>query len=154
MILVDANILLYAHDAGSAYHASACRWLESTFSGDETVGLPWAVVLAFLRVGTNPRLRKDGPTLDEAVSIIAGWLNRPTIALLNPGEKHWPILRELMTKGQVRGPLVTDAHLAALAIEHGATLATTDRDFARFPGLKFFNPLDAQQARPLLTPRH
>ena len=142
MIVVDANLLLYAHDAGSSHHLTARRWLENVLSGDELVGLAWAAVLAFLRVGTNTRLRKDAPTLDEAIAIVSGWLERPTAILLNPGERHWEILREMMTKGQVRGPLVTDAHLAALAIEHGAALATTDRDFARFPGLKFFNPLD------------
>jgi len=143
MILVDANLLLYAHDAGSAHHSAACRWLENTLSGDEPVGLAWAAVLAFLRVGTNTRLRRDAPTLEEAIAIVAAWFERPAVTLLNPGERHWEILREMMTKGQARGPLVTDAHLAALAIEHGAALATTDRDFARFPGLKFFNPLDA-----------
>jgi uncharacterized protein len=142
MILVDANLLLYAHDAGSAHHSAARNWLENTLSGDEQVGLAWAAVLAFLRVGTNTRLRRDAPTLDEAIAIVAGWFECPTVTLLNPGERHWEILREMMTKGQARGPLVTDAHLAALAIEHGAALATTDRDFARFPGLKFFNPLD------------
>ena len=142
MILVDANLLLYAHDAGSAHHSVARRWLENTLSGGEPVGLAWAAVLAFLRVGTNTRLRRDAPTLDEAIAIVAGWFERPTVTLLNPGERHWEILREMMTKGQARGPLVTHAHLAALAIEHGAALATTDRDFARFPGLKFFNPLE------------
>jgi hypothetical protein len=93
-------------------------------------------------VSTNPHLRRGAPTLDEAIAIVAGWLERPNVTLLNPGERHWEILRELMTKGQARGTLVTDAHLAALAVEHGCTLATTDRDFARFPGLNFFNPLD------------
>jgi uncharacterized protein len=142
MIVVDANLLLYAHDAGAVHHAAARRWLESVLSGDETVGLSWAVLLAFVRVGTNPRLRKDAPTVEEASAIVAGWLERPSVTLLNPGERHWEILRNLMVKGQARGPLVTDAHLAALAIEHGAVLATTDRDFARFPGLKFFNPIE------------
>jgi hypothetical protein len=121
---------------------AARNWLENALSGDEPIGLAWVAVLAFLRVGTNTRLRRDAPTLDEAIAIVAGWFERPTVTLLNPGERHWEILREMMTKGQARGPLVTDAHLAALAIEHGAALATTDRDFARFPGLKFFNPLD------------
>jgi len=142
MIVDDANVLLYAHDAASAQHSSARRWLENLLCGDEPVGLAWVAVLAFLRVGTNARLRRDAPTVDEATGIVAGWFERPTVALLNPGERHWQILREMMTKGQARGPLVADAHLAALAIEHGATLATTDRDFERFPGLEFFNPLD------------
>ena len=142
MIVVDANLLLYAADTSSVYHQASRRWLEATFSEPEPVGLGWVAVLAFLRAGTNPRIRKDAFTLEEAAAIVAGWLARPTITLLNPGERHWQILRDMMTKGQVRGPLVTHAHLAALAIEHGAALATTDRDFARFPGLKFFNPLD------------
>jgi hypothetical protein len=143
MIVVDANLLLYACDTSSAHHQASRRWLENTLSGQEPLGIPWAVVLAFLRVGTNPRIRQNAFLLQEAVAIVAGWLERPNVTLLNPGERHWEILREMMTKGQARGPLVTDAHLAALAIEHGAALATTDRDFARFPGLNFFNPLDA-----------
>ena len=142
MIAVDANILLYASDTSSVHHPASRRWLETVLSGDEPVGLAWSVLLAFLRVGTNPRIRKDAFTVEEASEIVASWLERPTVTLLNPGERHWQILRDVMTRGQVRGPLVTDAHLAALAIEHGATLATTDRDFARVPGLKFFNPLD------------
>jgi hypothetical protein len=81
-------------------------------------------------------------SVDEAAALVADWLERPMVTLLNPGERHWEILYNLMTTGQARGPLVMDAHLAALAIEHGATLATCDRDFALFPGLKFFNPLD------------
>jgi hypothetical protein len=143
MIAVDANLLLYASDTSSVHHQASRRWLESILSGNEAVGLAWAVLLAFLRVGTNPRIRREAFTLEEAAVIVTEWLDRPTVTLLNPGEKHWEILRDLMTKGQARGPLITDAHLAALAIEHGATLATTDRDFARFPGLKFFNPLDS-----------
>jgi len=142
MIVVDANLLLYASDTSSVHHQASRRWLEATFSATEPVGLPWAALLAFLRVGTNRRIRKDAFTVEEATALVAGWLNRPMVTLVNPGERHWQILRDMMTKGQARGPLVTDAHLAALAIEHGAALATTDRDFARFPGLKFFNPLD------------
>jgi hypothetical protein len=142
MIAIDANLLLYASDTSSAHHQASRRWVENTLSSEETVGVAWAVVLAFLRVGTNPRIRRNAFSLQEAVALVAGWLERPNVTLLNPGERHWEILREMMTRGQARGPLVTDAHLAALAIEHGAALATTDRDFARFPGLKFFNPLD------------
>jgi len=142
MIAIDANLLLYASDTSAADHQASRRWLEDTLSSEEPIGIPWAAVLAFLRVGTNPRIRRNAFSLDEAIAIVAGWFERPTVTLLNPGERHWDILREMMTKGQARGPLVTHAHLAALAIEHGAALATTDRDFARFPGLKFFNPLE------------
>ncbi len=142
MIAIDANLLLYASDTSAADHQASRRWLETTLSSEEPIGIPWASVLAFLRVGTNPRIRRNAFSLEEAIDIASGWFERPTVTLLSPGERHWDILREMMTKGQARGPLVTDAHLAALAIEHGAALATTDRDFARFPGLKFFNPLD------------
>ena len=142
MTLIDANLLLYASDTASIHHEPARRWLETTLSQAEPVGLAWVALLAFLRVGTNPRLRKNAFTLAEAAAIVTGWLDRPMVTLVNPGERHWEIFRDVMTKGQARGPLITDAHLAALAIEHGATLATSDRDFARFPGLKFFNPLD------------
>ena len=142
MIAIDANLFLYASDTSAAHHQASRRWLENTLSGEEAVGIPWAMVLAFLRVGTNPQIRKNAFSLQEAIAIVAGWLERPNVTLLNPGERHWEILRAVMIKGQARGPLITDAHLAALAIEHGASLATTDRDFARFPGLKFFNPLE------------
>jgi uncharacterized protein len=144
MTAIDANILLYASDTSSVHHPLSRLWLENILSGEDPVGLPWPALLAFLRIGTNPRLRRNAFTLEEASAIVASWLERPTVTLLNPGERHWQILRDLMTKGQVRGPLVTHAHLAALAIEHGAELATTDRDFARFPGLKFFNPLEVE----------
>jgi uncharacterized protein len=143
MIVVDANLLPHASDTSSVHHQASRDWLEKTLSGDEPVGLTWAALLAFLRIGTDPRIRKNAFTIEEAAAIVAGWLERPMVTLLNPGERHWEILRDLMTRGQVRGPLVTDAHLAALAIEHGATFATTDRDFARFSGLKFFNPLES-----------
>ena len=142
MIVIDANLLLYASDTSSVHHQASRQWLEDTLSGDDPVGLTWAALLAFLRIGTNPRVRKKAFSVEEAAAIAAGWLERPIVTLLSPGERHWEILRTLLTKGQARGPLVTDAHLAALAIEHGATLATTDRDFARFPGLKFFNPIE------------
>jgi hypothetical protein len=141
MTLIDANLLLYAHDSSSVHHKAARGWLEARFSKPEPIGLAWVVLLAFLRVATNRRLREDAPSVAEAVEIVSGWLKRPTVTLLNPGERHWEIFRRLLQEGQAPGPLVMDAHLAALAIEHGATLATTDKDFTRFPGLKFFNPL-------------
>ena len=140
MILVDANLLIYAHDSASAHHELAA-WLETTFSGSEQIGLTWMVVLAFVRITTSPRPLDHPFSSAEAVEIVAGWLERPTVALVHPGERHWEILRSLLEEGQAPGPLVMDAHLAALAIEHGATLATTDKDFTRFPGLRVFNPL-------------
>jgi len=141
VILVDANLLIYAHDSASAHHEIARGWLEEVLSKPEQVGLAWVVILAFLRVATNRRLRPNAPSVAEAVEIVTGWLERPTVALVHPGERHWEILRNLLEEGQAPGPLVMDAHVAALAIEHGATLATTDKDFTRFPGLRVFNPL-------------
>jgi uncharacterized protein len=142
MILIDANVLLYAYDTASVHHEAARRWLETTLSEPEPIGLTWMALLAFLRVGTNPRLRRDALSLAEAAAIVADWLERPMVVLLNPSERHWEILRDMMNKGQAHGPLIMDAHMAALAIEHGATLATSDRDFTRFPGLRILNPLE------------
>jgi len=144
MILIDANLLLYAYDHSSPHHQGAHDWLEATFSEPEPVGLAWMTLLAFLRIGTSPRPLENPLSVREAAAIVGDWLERPMVTLLNPGERHWEILCDLMAKGQAKGSLIMDAHLAALAIEHGATLATTDRDLARFPGLKFFNPLDKQ----------
>jgi toxin-antitoxin system PIN domain toxin len=142
MILIDANILLYAYDPSTSHHQAALDWLEEIFSAPEPVGLTWVTLLAFLRIGTSPRALENPLSVHEASAIIAEWLDRPMVTLPNPGERHWEILRHLMAKGQARGDLIMGAHLGALAIEHGATLATCDRGFARFPGLKFFNPLD------------
>jgi toxin-antitoxin system PIN domain toxin len=140
MILIDANLLIYAYDSGSENHEAARQWLEHTFSAPEPIRLAWVTLLAFLRITTNPRLGRP-LALAEAVSIVDDWLERPNVGLLAPGERHWEILRTLTPKSQARGNLVMDAHLAALAIEHGATLHTTDRDFSRFAGLRFSNPI-------------
>ena len=141
MILVDANVLLYAYDRSSIRHAEAQRWLASVLAGPEPVALSWATLLAFLRIGTDPHLLRRPLAVSDAAAIVSEWLERPTVTVLNASEEHWPILNRLLIEGQARGALVTDAHLAALAIEHGATLATCDRDFARFSGLKLLNPL-------------
>jgi toxin-antitoxin system PIN domain toxin len=142
MILIDANILLYAYDPSSPHHRAARGWLETTILKPEGTALTWMTLLAFVRISTSPRPLEHPLSTAEAAAIVSGWLERPMFTILNPGDRHWDILRSLMTKGQVHGPLIMDAHLAALAIEHGATLATTDRDFARFPGLRILNPLE------------
>lgn len=141
MIILDANILLYAYDSNSALHKAARRWVEKTFSSDEPVGLSWQTAAAFLRVVTNPKLGSDRFTIEEAVSVVEQWLEQPNVRLLAPGDRHWPILRSALVDGQARGPLVTDAQLAALTIEYGGVLHTTDRGFARFPLLRWKNPL-------------
>ncbi len=116
--------------------------VEASLSGLEPLALSWNTLLAFLRISTSPRILLNPFSIAEAVAIIvAGWTDRTSVAVLGPGERHWEILRRLLVEGQAAGPLVTDAHLAALAIEHGAILATADRDFARFAGLRLLNPL-------------
>lgn len=140
MILLDANVLLYAYDSSSEHHEPARRWLERALSGAERIGLPWTTILAFLRIATHLRLRRP-LTVEEASGIVSEWLQHPRVIPLDPGDRHWETLAGLLRDGQARGPLVMDAHMAALAIDHGATLVTTDRDFARFPGVRTQNPL-------------
>jgi len=140
MTLVDANVLIYAYNPAATQHAEAKRWLERAVAGPAPVRLAWVTVLAFVRIMTHAQAFKRPLSLNEAVDIVDQWLAQPTVAILDPGDRHWPTLRGLLLDGQAAGPLTTDAHLAALAIEHGATLVTTDRDFARFPGVKVFDP--------------
>ena len=142
MIVLDANILLYAYDADSEKHAKARAWIEQVFSDGTPVGLPWQSVAAFLRVVTNTRLPGKRFTAAEAGEIVDQWLDQPNVRPLPPGDQHWTLFRQMLVDGQARGPLVTDAQLAALTIEYGGILHTTDRDFARFPGLRWRNPLE------------
>jgi toxin-antitoxin system PIN domain toxin len=143
LILVDANLLLYAYDASSPRHLAARRWLEEALVGVEPVQFPLQSVLAFVRIGTDPRVFERPLDSTEAIAIVESWLRRPTARLVTPGEGHWRILADVARAGQARGPRLMDAHLAALAIEHGATLMSADRGFARFPGLRFRNPIAA-----------
>ena len=141
MILVDANVLIYAYDLRSPRQATAARWLEDRLNGDEQVRFPLITLLAFLRITTNPGVFHRPLTTERAISLVKAWLARPNVAIASPTERHWQVLEETATAGQARGALLMDAHLAALASEHGATLATTDRDFARFPRLRTQDPL-------------
>lgn len=141
MILADANLLLYAYNADAADHAKAKDWLEGELSGSSLLCLSWQTITAFIRISTNHRAFLRPFSIEEAVKIVSSWLVRPQCRVLSPTDRHWEIFAELLVKEKTVGPLVMDAHLAALAIEHGATLATTDRDFARFALLKAVNPL-------------
>lgn len=141
MIVVDANLLLYAYDPGSPHHKAARKWAEGAFSGGELVGIPWQTVGAFLRIATNSKLPGQRVTLDLAIEAVDMWSEQPNVRFLTPGEGHWAVLRRMMIEGQARGPLLTDAQLAAITIEYGGVLHTTDRDFSRFPGLRWTNPL-------------
>lgn len=143
MILVDANLLLYAYNSRASEHERARAWLERTLSGASPVGLAWLTLWAFLRIATNPRVFERPLSIADASAIVATLLEQPIVVLLEPGERHWEILQVMSQQGQTAGPLVMDAVLAALAIEHGATLHTTDRDFSRFPDLSWVDPLQA-----------
>ncbi len=141
MILIDANLLLYACDGSSRYHELSKKWLEDVLNGVGPVRFAWVTLLAFLRISTDHRVLKLPLLMDEAEKIVLDWFELPVVDILDPTERHFSVLSALLKQGQVRGPLVMDAHLAALAIEHGAVLYTTDRDFTRFPDLKWLNPL-------------
>ncbi len=141
MILVDANLLLYAYHPRATQHEASRSWLELTMSGTQLVRFAWLTLWALLRISTNPRVFERPLSAAESAAAVSSWLMRPCAGVLDPGERHWEILKGLMEDGQTSGPLVMDAVLAALAIEYGATLHTTDRDFTRFPGLKWTNPI-------------
>jgi hypothetical protein len=141
VIVLDVNLLIYAYDTTTPQHKNARRWVEAVFSGVETVGLPWQTISAFLRISTNSRLPGDRFTMNEAADIVDRWAALPTVHFLTHGGRHWAYFRRMLVDGAVTGPLTTDAQLAALTMENGGVLYTTDRDFARFPGLKWINPL-------------
>jgi uncharacterized protein len=142
VIVVDANLLIYSYDSHSAHHEKSRSWFEKTLSGTETVGMPWQTVSAFVRVLTNRKLHGLRLSLEWAAEIVDEWLEQPNVRLLLPGEDYWRVLRRVMIEGQASGPLVSDAEIAALTIEYGGVLHTADRDFARFPALRWKNPLE------------
>jgi hypothetical protein len=141
MILLDANLLIYAVNENAHLHRKAKPWLESALNGEETVGFPWNVLLAFLRLTTRPGLLSHPLPVDAAFGVVASWLDLPAAVIVHPGPRHPQLLRQLIVPLGTGGNLTSDAHLAALAIEHGAILCSSDSDFARFPGLKWRNPL-------------
>ena len=141
MILIDANLLLYAYHPRAEQHEKSRAWLEAVFSGPDLVRFAWLTLWAFIRIATNARMFDRPLSASEAETAISSWLAQPVAGILEPGERHWDILRSLVREGQATGPLVMDAVLAAVALEHGATLCTTDRDFSRFSGLRWINPL-------------
>jgi uncharacterized protein len=141
LILPDANLLIYAYHPRSPQHEASRDWLVEVLNGPSLVGLTWNSIWAFLRIITNQKVFESPLTGDEATSVVDSWLERPNAVLLEAGPRHWEILSDLITESQAVGPLVADAALAALAIEHGATLHTTDRDFARFAKLNWANPI-------------
>jgi uncharacterized protein len=142
--LLDANVLLYAYDSNSAHHAACRGWLESALNDDEPVGLPWQTSLAFIRISTNPRAVRRPLEPKAACAIISALLERPNVVVVEPGEQFWRTFSELVADSRVSGPLITDAALAALALEQGASMCSTDRDFRRFDGLSVIDPTEAR----------
>ena len=141
MKLVDANLLIYAANEQAPRHEGARRWLDTLLSGTETVALPWAVLLAFVRITTNPKIMVPPLSGSDALAYVNGWLALQCVMVPAPTKRHVAVLGDLLAATGIGGNLVTDAHLAALAIEHGATLCSCDSDFARFPGVDWLDPL-------------
>ena len=146
MILPDVNLLVLAHRADQDEHEPARAWLEEEVNSERPFALADLAVSGFLRIVTNPRIYRRPTALDTAVAFVDGLFEQPTCVPVAAGERHWAILREVLRDGDARGNLVPDAHLAAIAIEHGATVATRDRGFARFTGLRWLDPLAEPRA--------
>ena len=141
MIIPDINLLIHAYNVDSDVHAASKTWLEETLGATTPVGLPWVVALGYIRIITHPRIAASPLTPDVACGHVESWLAQPQVMLLHPGDRHASLLFDLLRHLGTAGNLTTDAHLAALAIEHQAELCSTDADFARFPGLRWRNPL-------------
>lgn len=141
MILPDVNLLIYAVDETSPRHESARQWLEHSLSGTETFALTWSVLTAFLRLTTRASVFERPLELSQAFDLMDGWLAQPPVVVVHPTSRHHIVLRQLLESLGTAGNLVPDAHLAALALEHGATVASCDRDFGRFAGVTWSDPL-------------
>jgi hypothetical protein len=141
MIVIDVNLLIYAVNQDAPLHGKAKSWLETTLSGTETVGLSWSAILAFFRLTTRAGIFRMPLTVESAFDLLDVWLSQPAVVAIEPTAQHLRILRDLLVPLGTGGNLTSDAHLAALAIEHGAELYSADSDFARFPRLHWRNPL-------------
>jgi uncharacterized protein len=141
VIILDVNILIYAVNRDATLHARTKSWLEAALSGTETIGIPWIVILAFLRLTTRPGLFRNPMPMDAAFDVLESWMEQPPVIIVDPGPRHRTILRGLLAAIGTGGNLTSDAHLAALALENRAELCSFDQDFLRFPDLKWRNPL-------------
>lgn len=141
MKIIDLNILLYAINPSVEHHQVVHSWWESALNGEEGLGLTWLVLSGFVRITTNPRIFPKPLVIDHALLKIDNWLRHDNITLIQETKDHWTIFRELVENSGAAGNLTTDAHLAAIAISHGATLISCDSDFSRFKSIRWFNPL-------------
>ncbi|MBI4904560.1 MAG: type II toxin-antitoxin system VapC family toxin [Acidobacteria bacterium] len=141
MILVDANILIYAVNEDAPHHRKAKAWLQTAVAGNETVAFSWTVILAFIRLTTRPGIFTNPLSVELAFEILDNWLRQPAVTIIEPGPRHVRTLADLLKRSGTGGNLASDAHLAALAIDHGAELCSVDNDFARFGNLRWRNPL-------------
>ncbi len=151
MMLVDTNLLIYAVDMDSPAHTAALDWLNATFSSGTQVGLPWVVLTGFIRITTNYRAMRSPINIEQALAYVGQFLQQPNVAIVNPGERHWLVLSSLLQNSGSGGNLTTDAHIAAMAIEHGYTVYSADNDFKRFTGLNHVNPLEADDIHETLA---
>jgi toxin-antitoxin system PIN domain toxin len=141
VILVDANVLIYAIDADSPHHRSARRWLENALSGTTPIAFAWIVILAFLRLTTRSGILRKPLAPEDAMAFVDEWLAQPYVRTVSPGDGHWTILSKVLRDSGTAGNLTSDAHLAAIALELGASICSTDADFGRFPGVERISPL-------------
>ena len=140
MVIVDANVLVYAVNASMPQHVGAKRWMEAALSGNEAVGFAWVVLLGFVRLCTLQALFPTPLVISAALDLVDDWLTARPAVVVQPTARHAAVLRGLLGEAGTAGNLVTDAHLAALCVEHGARMCTYDRNFSRFPGLNVFTP--------------
>ena len=143
MIVLDANVLIYAYNDQAPQHEAASTWLAGVLNAAEPVGLPWTSIWAFLRVMTSKKIWQTPGSPERAFGVVRELLEQPLVVLMNPGPRHAELLEALVTEQRAIGPLVSAAALAALTIENGAVLASTDRDFSRFSNLRWIDPLVA-----------
>lgn len=141
MKLPDLNLLVYAADETAVFHEPAREWIETTLSGTETIAFAWLALIGFVRVTTNPRSMVSPWSATQALDLVDRWLAQPAVTVISPTTRHAAVLRDLLVPLGAGGNLTSDAHLAALAIEHGATLCSHDNDFSRFAGLRWLDPL-------------
>lgn len=141
MKIIDLNLLIYAVNRDAPDHDTARSWWESCLCGTETIGLPWAVLLGFLRITTHPKIMPNPITSGQAVELVEDWLRQPPVQVIAPTDRHWSIFRQFVSDFGTAANLTTDAHIAALAVERGAVLYSSDNDFSRFRHLQWINPL-------------